>query len=98
MGAAKRPATGRPNPSAGPTRRQHRRSFLLLGFLELLIDLLNAAEEAIHGRQQLLLDQGDLLFSIGVINPGARHQPAAALNCACVGGNSKTPLGVVSVA
>ena len=66
---------------------------LLIGFYR-LIDRLHPLKELRHRRQQLLLEQGDLFLSIGVIHPGPGdqqppggvggqehlHRPVAALN------------------
>jgi hypothetical protein len=42
-----------------------------LGLPELLIDRINPRQEALHRREQLILQPGDLLLPIGVIDPAA---------------------------
>ena len=41
-----------------------------------LIDLLHPHHAALNRRQHLLLQQADLLFSVGMLNPGAAQRPA----------------------
>ena len=43
----------------------------LVGGLEALIDLAGASQEVLDGWQQLLLQEGDLLLAVGVIDPEA---------------------------
>ena len=52
-----------------------------------------------HSAAQLLGAVAVLLGAMGMVSVGkAVFIDHLALNCACVGGNSKTPLGVVSFA
>ena len=52
---------------------------LLLG-QQTLIQLINAGEECIQGRQELLLQPCDFLLTVGAINPGALQRlPRVAL-------------------
>jgi hypothetical protein len=43
----------------------------ILGLPELLIDHIDPLQEALHRREQLILQPGDLLIPIGVIDPAA---------------------------
>ena len=87
----RRPGTGLP---AGPCRSAHLqpepREHLTLG-LQLatlqqlllgqqpLIQLINARQAVLDRRDYLLLQQGDFLLAIGLLDPGAaQRQPAAA--------------------
>ena len=48
---------------------------LILRQLELMIDFIDALEAAADRGQHLLLQAGELLFSIGVIDPAALQRP-----------------------
>jgi hypothetical protein len=48
----------------------------ILRGLKLAIDLLQALQERLHGRHDLIEQAGDLLFAIGMINPCAAQRLA----------------------
>jgi hypothetical protein len=67
--------------------------------IELLVGLGVLQEPEATGAAQLVGAVALVLGAMGMVSVGkAGFVDHLALNCACVGGNSKTPLGVVSYA